>query len=748
MSPQPSKSVVRAAFGRLRSRARLGIVLQGASGAIAAFAVFMLATLLIDRGLHLEVGYRLVVLVGFGVFTVRLLHRRMMRPLAVHLDDEEFALAVERSDPSVREQLISALQFEEALGGRGVVFDSPQLMRAVVDDVEARCERLGLERALDQRRIITAAAVLVLGLAVPAVWALVNPEALRLWAARNLTMSGEEWPRATHLQFAGVDASRVLRLPQGDDKTLVVVAAGVIPEQTVLHYEFDGGESGSESMTMTGDDEFSFTMQSVVDDVDVWATGGDGATAAVKIEIVERPRLDEVRLTVVHPPYMEQPDRDVSPGDGEVRLPRGGRLLVRGRSSKELASATLNLGDGQRMPMAIEDDHRGFSGSLEPDASGPLTLHVVDRDQLDTGAPPRFFLRVVEDAEPQLAFEPSGIGTMISNAAVIPGELTAADDYGLRTLRAEYQVTTPTEATEPRPDGAPAPQPPPVPWRPADVTGIGTLLPGAREFTADVGFDLLPLHPGSDPNAANSPVRPGQFVTLRFAATDNFGPGDPHLAYSEPAVFRIVTREDLLADLERRQGEQRRELEMIVTDEKTDAATLREIVSPTSNDPRAAAALGRVQAIARKQRGLGKRVQNVASQYRRILEELRNNRLLEPSDVADLTQLIVAPLLAVSKDDFPHSATAVKDFATTGKSDVRDVAVLSYESIIERLERVLQEMTEMENFATLLEDLRRVIKLQDAAIREAAKRRGADASSLFDAPPQADPKGKKSKDNK
>jgi hypothetical protein len=75
---------------------------------------------------------------------------------------------------------------------------------------------------------------------------------------------------------------------------------------------------------------------------------------------------------------------------------------------------------------------------------------------------------------------------------------------------------------------------------------------------------------------------------------------------------------------------------------------------------------------------------------------------------------------------------------------LRQVAVLSYEAIIASLERVLGHMDEMESFSALLEALRRVISLQEAAIREAARQRAEDASSLFDplpnGPGQATPR--------
>ena len=736
-------SAPRNVFRRLRASARLGIWIEGAGVLAFAFAVFVLVSFAADRMLRLEAGYRLVLLLGLAVVLARILHTRVLTPLGVELNDEEMALAVERADPGVRQALISAIQFEDQLATGASLPESRQLMTAVVEDVEQRVEQLGLERALDRGRVRQFGALLLGCLVLPVAWVALDSETARLWAARNLALSTEEWPRDTLLTFAGSTDDGVLRVPEGDDQTVLVRAGGVVPEQVFLYYEFAGGATGVEAMTLTGNDEFTFTMQALLEGVEIHAEGGDGRTPSLRIEIVERPRVEDLEVALIYPEYMGREPSVVAETEGDIRVPRGGKLRVRGRTTKDLESASLVFGQDQRVALQLDATRRVLSGTFEPAETGVLTLNVVDQDLLDSARPPRLFLRLVEDRAPKVDFQPRGIGSMISPYAVLPGRLSVEDDYGLLSVKAWYRVTGVPEGSSKAADPAvETDSVEDVPWEKAEVTGLTSFTERAVEYAEQTAFDLLPLDPDDNPMSENNKARPGQMLSLRFTATDNFGPGAAHTGESDAIVFRVVTREKLLADLTRRQIEQRREIEQILAEEQADVAELREILSPTAEDPRATRAKLRVLALARKQRALGKRVRNTADHFSQILDELLNNRLFEPSKVAELRGQISIPLERLAAEEFPSSALAVAAFAAAGQDDVRQVVVLSYETIIARLQQLLKHMDEMENFAALLEALRRVIKLQDSAIHETEQRRTDAAGSLFDPPAKSGGKQK------
>ncbi|MEY3161287.1 MAG: hypothetical protein RIT25_1278 [Planctomycetota bacterium] len=714
----------------LRRAARRAIVVETLGAAGSALAAYALFTLLVDRMLRLELGFRAVLLLGFAVLLVRIVRDRFVRPMRVELGEDELALALERSQPQLQQALISSVQFERRLEqGKGAV-ESPALMQAVVDDVRSKLPAVELATALDRERARRNTMLLAGAAAVFGAWTLLDAGSLGLWAARNLALSSVEWPR--HTRFSFVDAGPRVRMPQGDSLTLRVAVEGPVPDQAFVTYRFATGERGVEPMSMTGPREFSWTLDAVLASAEIRVEGGDGLSEPLFVDVVERPRIEDLAVRLVFPAYMEREPEELGAAEGDLRVPRGGRLEFRGRSHKPLEEAFLLTADEKKVAMtldapAADGSVHGFTGSYAPEQSMLVVVDVIDRDRLGAGQPPRLQLRVVEDRPPQLDFKLRGIGNLVCAQARIPGDLRAKDDFGLRSLTAGYRTAVEAAATA-EASAQPAAE---APFQPAPAAWGEALPAGALRHDTTVLVDLLRINGSQDENDPANLVRPGMNLSLRIGARDNFGPGDPHESFTETLVFRVVTRERLIEELRRRQVEQRMELQRILDEERTVLLEVREMLNPTAADERAKAAQARLRAVSRQQTSLGRRAAFVAETYGRILLEYENNRLIEPAKVREIENAITVPLAGLGKEDFPRTARQVGEFAAAGDEAVRTAAAAGIDQIVARLQAVLQRMEQAETLAALLEDLRGVIKLEDRAILDVETTLKNTLDSLF-----------------
>jgi len=718
----------------LRRRARRGICIESGGALALVLGAFALVSYQLDRHLRLEWPFRLVLLLGLLAVVVRIVRDRLLRPLAVQLDDDEMALAVERRAPDVRQALISSLQFERVLGSGAVVVESRALMTAVVEDVRGRLAAIPFGAALDAARVQKFGGLLAVVLAAFVAWGGLDGRSLGLWAARNLGLSNIEWPRYTTLRF--LDDGDVVRMPQGDSRTVRVSADGPIPDQVFVYFRFQGGEQGVEPMSSTGEREFSWTLQSVLENVTLHCEGGDGLSRDLRIEVVERPRIDHVKVELVFPPYMDKEPETLPATEGEIRLPRGGHLRLAGRCDKKtITDAFLLFGNDKKIALTRDADGHAFSGQLEPEATGLLVLDVIDTDQLGAGQPPKWLVRLADDRPPTVDFKLRGISSLISSRARIPGDLKVKDDFGVRAVAAGIRVAEDNAADpsksqpkeppkDPTAQGQPAPPTPAAaaPFEPVEVL-YGTELPkNTVRYETTASVDLVQVCPELDEKSPNNRVRPGMLLSLRFSAKDNFGPGDPHESFGETITFRVVTREKLSEELRRRQVEQRQELQHIYEEEKTARLEVKEKFSPAAASDKAPLARQQLKALSRLQTALGRRVAFVGESYQKILWEFENNRLMEPANVRQLEAIIPQPLAALAKDDFPATTRQVDDFANTGKEETRSQAVAGYEQIEQRIQAVLKVMEDAETLAALLEMLRGVIKQEDSAIHDVEKR--------------------------
>ncbi len=736
-----------ARFESLRRKARRALWLEGIAVVVCALLVYLVATYLVDRTLRLERPYRAALLGALVIYCAWQIWTRVLRPMRLRLDDDEMALATERGDPEMQQALISAVQFERSLRGeknsRGVGADSPELMARVVTDVRNRVQEARFMQALNYQRIRRYALMLAMGSVGIGLAALWIGSDLPLWGKRNLLLSAEEWPRLTQLVFDG-DANE--RVPEGEDLTMrVQVESGPVPEQLMLHYTTASGGVGEELMTQTGDREFSFSMMGILEDVQIYATGGDGLSPTIDITVVERPRIEGLEFSLVFPEYMAKDPERVPAGEATVRLPIGGRLQVRGQSHKPLREAFVLLGEGEKLPLNVEADGQTFSGELAPEASGGLMVDVIDTDRLGSGQPPRFLLRMEPDRGPAVTWKPERIGGLITANARIPGSLKVLDDYGLTQVDAEFSVqrlsmdrTAAAPPGDPE-DGSDPNSEPTVPvevpskevFERAEVTGLDTFEDRSTTFETQTQFDLAPFVRDPDPQSEANRVRPGDLLLLRFGAEDNFGPEAPHASKSEPAAFRVVTREKMLQELVRRQLEQRGELERVLNEEIAAQDTLREILSPTADDPRSAQARAKIRGLGNTQKQMSRRVRFVGERYQQILWEFENNRILEPLKVREIERLVVTPLTDLARAEIPDSARAIATFSTAGTDEARALAVTSLDPIIARLRLVLQAMEDVENLAALVEALKEILLLESGAIRDTERARKAAADSLF-----------------
>lgn len=726
----------RAELARLRRKAHGGIWLEAAGTIALLLVAFALPSLITDRLLRLEWIYRAGLLATFAYVVVRQMQRRLLTPLRVVLSDDEMALAVERTSPEVKQALISSLQFDRELQSDVPHVESAALKAAVVADVRWRVAQIPFANAIDRVRVRRFALALAGAIAVFAAWGAIDARSLGLWAARNLALSSVEWPRYTSLSLAEGESSNV-RLAQGDTLTVRVAVAGPVPDQLFVDYAFVGGERGSEIAPRTGEREFTWSIERVLADMKVTLQGGDSLPLAVTVTIVERPRIDDLQVTVTYPEYMERESEVAPPTEGELRLPKGSRLSFAGKSQKTLTDAFALFGSDVKIQFIVGVDRKSFVGDYAPRASGLLVIDVVDGDRYGAGAPPKLLLRVGDDKPPAIEFRLRGIGPSITGRARIPGELKIKDDFGLR------EVTTTARVVVDKPPERGQQAPPEVPFEKLDAGYTAPLTKNALRYETQALVDLTQWSPSPNETAPENRIRPGMLFSLRFQAKDNFGPGEPHLGSGETIVLRVVTSEKLIEELRRRQVEQKEELRRIIDEERRGLLELAENMSPAEAGDKRKLVESRLKMLARAQQSLGRRVALVGDLYQRILWEYENNRLWEPNQVREHEGKIPVPLQQLAKDAFQTTARQVDAYAASSDAATKAAAVEGYKNILERLQAVLKSMEDAESLAALIEVTRFVLKLQNAAILDARNRVEARETNIFDRKGAKDPKAPK-----
>ncbi|PIE23839.1 MAG: hypothetical protein CSA62_05435 [Planctomycetota bacterium] len=729
---------IQRAMRQLRSRARSGILIEGFGVLALSFSVFALGSFALDRLFRLDPLTRGVLLFAWLGWILYQLNKRMFRPLSTELDDRELVLAVERSDRDLAQRLISALQFGAALE-RGAYRDSsPALMRRLVAEVPQTLASVDLRSAIKRERVRTQGWVFLICLFLFMGVIASFPKGSGIWAQRSLLLASDvDWPRATQLQVLGAEKGYLL-VPRGDEFTVEVDASGVIPDRVSIVYSRERGGRTTESMKQnTGESTFSFTFPGLLDPLSFHAEGGDGLSAEIEVRLVDRPLLEEMQLSLHYPSYMKRDPLIVGPGASELLVPEGSRLDLVARSSKPVHEAAFAV-DREKVEAArIDQDQRTVRGSFLPESSGVLEIFLRDEQGMAQGEGRKVFLRVVPDKAPRVDVKRQGIGSMITPMARLPVDLRVRDDFGVRSIETLWGLGERADFGEGKDPGKV--------FHLGKSEGLDGFEAGVRLFEGRLVFDLLPLLKNTERlDDPGNRIRPGLLVFLRHRACDEYPNPDgegPRASYGDRQTFRVVTPQELLHDLLRRQGQQRRELELLRDKHRRDSADFGDLASPKTTGDLGTQIRRKYRQLGRHQRHLARQVLSVAKKYQLILDEMRNNRLSEEGIVLRRTTQIVDPLGGLGVSAMPALANLLGAYTRSADADMREEASHQYGEILRMIDRVLRAMTELETFTTLLNQVRDLIEIQEKVMGEAKKRLDEDLSD-FDLDPEEETKKK------
>ncbi len=306
---------------RLRSRIRSYVLFEGIALVVVLLGALFWGSFLVDwcyfqlSRLELPRWFRAAVLVaGIGLLAagaVSWIALRLFRAFRT----KALALVLERRFPELDDRLITAVEAAE----RAESGDSPvtsAMLRHTIVEAARTAGGLDLGSVFDRkpiRRAVITASVLVasiFGLAVT------NSAAMERWIAGYLGLRDGYWPRETELIVKVVvqPGDRVREFtdgrykhPKGSDLSLQIEVAPnkKAPEQVRLDVRLANGRGNVRAyLTRVGDQPFRHTLVGLLDDADIWVTGGDFTNARpYRVQVVQPPEVQSVTLHCLYPEY-------------------------------------------------------------------------------------------------------------------------------------------------------------------------------------------------------------------------------------------------------------------------------------------------------------------------------------------------------------------------------------------------------------------------------------------------------------
>jgi len=320
------------------------------------------------------------------------------------------------------------------------------------------------------------------------------------------------------------------------------------------------------------------------------------------------------------------------------------------------------------------------------DKTAACTIDVEDSDALSLERPVTLTLRSIPDAAPKVQLQAIGIGQLVTAECTIPIVIKASDDYGLYAGVLKWKTSGPNQKPT---EGELA------------IPGLGDLK---REVELPFDWDLSSLH-----------LVPGTFLTFICEVSDDDPKGRKTSASSSYAL-RVVAPEELLMDLIRRQHEIRRELERVKEDEVKLAEGLESLDTKVQ------------ERAGKKHREVQKTVADSARAMNLVVDEMRNNRLLDERARGRLQDDVVTPLETLRDGELVHARDLSDSILSSQEekeraSRSREAAGSSRE-VVTQLDAIIAHMKRVADLAELVARLREFLKKERDLMEETRKSNG------------------------
>ena len=711
---------------------------------------------------------RLLLLVGLVAVAIFLLARFTIGPLLVRWSDRSLALLLERKFPTLDNTLITLIENRDlsqsrreiALSRDWEMASDASLQQSVATQAQRRVSQIDVYDVLRWEPLRWLSAIFA-GLLVTSLLAfVVMPQWSSLWSKRLFLLSDQAWPRKTSLQvdalqlpianFTGqVDRNfyrsnfidGVASMPTGQNARLLASAnlnSKLVPRFCTLFYYDEEGQNGRANLRRLPIDRRKnlqpFMLEgppldSINRDLNLTITGGDVRLSKLKIHAVPTIEFRKIELAITYPEYLKR--RSTSTYFDGVQEYRNGMRLPEGCEIKIIATANQSIQRCEYRITQVESQASEKTAEATANSVGELKLNS-DKIELPLGSLrenllvefrpwsstghcssqiKQYVIAVVKDQLPTADLSLQGIGSSITPLAKIPLRATVQDDHDIQSVQTKMFIT--------------------------DQMPIDRQLDYKNVPEINSDLDLRELR-----DRDGVAVNPGDVLTLIATADDFYDLTDmSRVGQSSPVALSVVTVDQLLVILDRRELDLRNRMEQVLIEldqltallskSQTEQSIAQQNVDEDGATPMILVRTQEAKIQAEQSQG---ELAGIANQIGMIVDELNNNRIDSVDRQSRLQDKVRSPInellgseVKTLVADLQKLENDLRDNSYE-KKQLDDAIDLNIELII-KLKDILKNMLDIQDFNEVVDMLRSMIEKQEQLLektKEEQKRRALD----------------------
>ncbi len=193
------------------------------------------------------------------------------------------------------------------------------------------------------------------------------------------------------------------------------------------------------------EDIYGATLKNVRQSLEYHIVAKSVKSPTYRITVIKEPIINYFQLKLNYPKYTNLSPQELEQNAGNVTALIGTEVRFTGESNKPLASAVLvmettGVPDGEsQVKLSISDEVK-LTGSFIVQRSRKYHISLTDTDGTTNSEPIQYVINAIKDEEPRVEIISPGQDTVLDDSMLIPLEISALDDYGVKKARLVYRV--------------------------------------------------------------------------------------------------------------------------------------------------------------------------------------------------------------------------------------------------------------------------------------------------------------------
>ncbi|MDG2221904.1 MAG: hypothetical protein P8L85_11010 [Rubripirellula sp.] len=551
------------------------------------------------------------------------------------------ALLLEKHHGGLESLLVSAVQLRET--------KSDVLRDQTCRLAETAAVAIQAKQAVPSRRLLRPAAVLfVLGLIIGG-FAIAEGPFLRVGLTRIFMPWIEiAYPTKTKLKLEKGE----LIVKEGEGAEIVIGVSGVVPETATLLLRTGEGTPRDLTLEITAG-ECVYTLAAASRDFSYRVKAGDARSDWRSVRVITAPRIEQAEVILEFPTYLQRPAETVNaltltvPEDTAVQW----HLTV----DRPIREAVLHRDGEDPLPLIVSEDGRQLTLNEKVDASRGYSFAWTEKQHGFDFESPRYYLQVASDQPPQVELSSPDANLNALLGRQLDLAVRARDDHGIGETTITYRVNL----------------------RPAKTVALdNSVLGGMGEEALDWDYrETLP------------DLKIGDSVTFIVEVADRYpGTDGPHRARSETRRITFLSREEYLAQIERKKDRILSQVRSTYRQERAAHELVRNL------NARANSFLQTCQLEAIRQEMLRQQIKDTAAELQLLLDDLTANNVTDAVEGETLIRVRTS-LQTIAETRVAKAASLLRDqtnAAATGKADPTAAIHVVNQSARDLAEIVLQ----------------------------------------------------------